>query len=212
MIFITCMLPIRHNIIFLFSHWYKHFPVHPGYLQHTHAQPNYYWTEGNSFSLGSVLSVVPKMVCVSGNFFSGFVCCLEEFMHFMLLWHSLQLNPLSCWHCLYLAILFVCHHLVWSSACSAREIRKAWSAWSAWSGIVLPHDSGAISEAVCICACNPELLIACHRAVSPLLSHLVVCWFGLHAPILLHSFSWWFNLANGDLNAAIGAKRFVSTS
>ena len=30
---------------------------------------NYYWTEGNSFSLGSVLSVVPKMVCVSGNFF-----------------------------------------------------------------------------------------------------------------------------------------------
>ena len=73
---------------------------------------NYYWTEGNSFSLGSVLSVVPKMVCVSGNFFSGFVCCLEEFMHFMLLWHSLQLNPLSCWHCLYLAILFICHHLV----------------------------------------------------------------------------------------------------
>ena len=173
---------------------------------------NYYWTEGNSFSLGSVLSVVPKMVCVSGNFFLGFVCCLEEFMHFMLLWHSLQLNPLSCWHCLYLAILFVCHHLVWSSACSAREIRKAWSAWSAWSGIVLPHDSGAISEAVCICACNPKLLIACHRAVSPLLSHLVVCWFGLHAPILLRNFSWWFNLANGDLNAAIGAKRFVSTS
>ena len=73
---------------------------------------NYYWTEGNSFSLGSVLSVVPKMVYVSGNFFSGFVCCLEEFMHFMLLWHSLQLNPLSCWHCLCLAILFLCHHLV----------------------------------------------------------------------------------------------------
>lgn len=142
---------------------------------------NYYWTEGNSFSLGSVLSVVPKMVCVSGNFFSGFVCCLEEFMHFMLLWHSLQLNSLSCWHCLCLAILFLCHHLVWSSVCGAREIRKAWSAWSAWSGIVLPHDSGAISEAVCICACNPKLLIACHRAVSPLLSDLVVCWFGLHA-------------------------------
>ena len=102
-------------------------------------------------------------------------CVLLRGMHFMLLWHVLQL-PLRCWHCLCLAILFLCLHLVWSSACSAREIRKAWSAKT----IVLPHDSGAISEAVCICACNPKLLIACHRAVSPLLSHLV-CWFGLRA-------------------------------
>lgn len=212
MIFITCMLPITNKAQYYFS---------TQSLIQTFSCSSWISPAYSCSAKTIIIQAFAKtkqnkskqiIIGVSGNFFSGFVCCLEEFMHFMLLWHSLQLNPLSCWHCLYLAILFVCHHLVWSSACSAREIRKAWSAWSAWSGIVLPHDSGAISEAVCICACNPKLLIACHRAVSPLLSHLVVCWFGLHAPILLRNFSWWFNLANGDLNAAIGAKRFVSTS
>ena len=101
-----------------------------------------YWSSFETLSSykSSAISdlVIIRLACTKANSYSNFVTRPPSLWRsFVVLcinkaWgvtpcgavtSALRLPP-SCWHCLYLAILFICLNLARSSPCGAGEIRK----------------------------------------------------------------------------------------
>ena len=67
----------------------------------------------------------PKWLVCQGTLFRLCLGCLGDAFHASVAVKSALRLPPSFWHCLCLAILFICLNLVRSSPCGAGEIRKA---------------------------------------------------------------------------------------